>query len=106
MIRAAKKDDNHNEIAQAFIRGGAVVLDVSQLKRCCDIVIAYRGITVAVEIKDGAKVPSARKLTEGEKEFADNWSTQGKWALIEHVWQVIELLNSITANAKIKELEQ
>ena len=85
--RAAKKDANHNEIANAFVSLGYSVLDVSQLKNCCDLIAAKGTRTIAVEVKDGAKPPSARKLSEGEVKFKDCWL--GEWALVESVDDVI-----------------
>ena len=38
-----------------------------------DIVVAKNGINVLVEIKDGNKPPSARKLTPDEQKFHDEW---------------------------------
>jgi len=87
--RAAKKDSNHNEITDAFKSLGYSVLDISQLKNCCDAIVAKSNRTIAIEIKDGSKVPSARKLSEGEATFRDYW--RGEWALIESVNDVIKL---------------
>ena len=87
--RAAKIDVNQPAIVAAFRRLGWSVLIISQLKKCCDIIVAKGGVTIAVEIKDGDKKPSARKLSEGEKDFRDNWL--GRWELIESINDVIEL---------------
>jgi hypothetical protein len=93
--RAAKVDVNQPEIVAAFRELGWSVLIISQLKKCCDIFVAKGGVTIAVEIKDGDKPPSARKLSEGEQDFRDNWL--GRWELIESVDDVIEL-NKIISN--------
>lgn len=70
MIRtAAKKDANHAEIVRKLRQIGAYVLDISQLKNCCDVIVGYRGRWVALEIKDGAKPASATQLTPGEHKF-------------------------------------
>lgn len=74
MRRAAKVDDNHQEIIKEFKRLGWSVFNVSQLKNCCDLVVAKELYTVAVEVKDGLKPPSARKLSVGEIKFRDNWN--------------------------------
>lgn len=87
--RAAKKDANHNEVTNTFASLGYSVLDISQLKNCCDAIVAKGNRTIAIEIKDGSKPPSQRKLSEGEKTFRDNWN--GEWALIESVEDVINL---------------
>jgi len=92
MQRAARKDANHGEIHKEFEKEGFVVKDLSQLKNCCDIAVARNGYTYMIEIKDGSKPPSARKLTPGEIKFRDRWiSGGGLWRLIESVEDVREL---------------
>lgn len=80
MFRAARIDENQPDIVKVLRESGWTVLIISQLKNCCDIIISKNGRTVAVEIKDGSKAPSLRKLTKGEKEFRDNW--QGEYRLV------------------------
>ena len=93
---ARKKDDNHDEIVNEFQRLGCGVKDVHNLPDFCDIIICYQGATVMVEIKDGRKAPSSRRLTEGEKQFSDEWIGKGgKWACIESVEQANELIKGI-----------
>lgn len=87
--RDARKDANHTEIVAAFRKLQWYVFDVSQLKNCCDLMCSKNGFTAAVEVKDGDKPPSQRKLTKGEQEFKDNW--KGEWRLIESVDDVIKL---------------
>jgi hypothetical protein len=87
--RAARVDDNQPAIVAAFRKLGWSVLIISQLKNCCDIIVAKGGVTIAVEIKDGDKPPSTRKLSKGEQDFKDNW--MGRWELIESINDVIEL---------------
>jgi len=94
MRRAARVDDNQPEIVEAFRRLGWSVLIISQLKNCCDIFVSKNGRTVAVEIKDGSKPPSKRKLTEGEAEFKKDW--QGEYAIIESVEDVFSLAKTTT----------
>jgi len=89
MRRAAKVDDNQGDIVALFRRLGWSVLLIHQIKNACDIMVAIDGITVAVEIKDGKKQPSQRKLTEGERKFKDGWN--GHWHLIESEDDVINL---------------
>jgi hypothetical protein len=87
--RAARTDDNQTEIVKEFRRLGWCVLIISQLKKCCDIMVSKGGVTIAVEIKDGNKPPSARKLSTGEQEFKDNWL--GRWELVESIDDVINI---------------
>lgn len=37
----------------------------------CDLLIGYCGEWVTMEVKDGSKPPSARRLTDLEQEFLD-----------------------------------
>jgi hypothetical protein len=74
MRRAARKDANHNDIADLFIAAGCSVADTSQLgKGFPDMVVGLCGINVLVEVKDGGKVPSKQKLTDDEFKFFHNW---------------------------------
>lgn len=87
--RAARKDANHNEITDCFSSLGYSVLDISQLKNACDAIVAKGSRTIAIEIKDGSKPPSQRKLSSGEVNFKNRWN--GEWALIESIEDVIQL---------------
>ena len=87
--RAAKVDDNQSEVVAYFRKTGWTVLIISQLKNCCDIFVSKNGRTIAVEIKDGKKPPSARKLSDGEIKFKEGW--QGEYALIESIEDIQKL---------------
>lgn len=87
--RDARVDDNQTEIVKAFRDLGWYVLIVSQLKNCCDIIVSKKGRTIAVEIKDGKKVPSKQKLTGGELKFKSEW--QGEYRLINCIDDVINI---------------
>jgi Holliday junction resolvase len=89
MQRAARKDANHKAIVDAFRRLGWSVLDVSQLKNCCDIFVSRKSMVLALEIKDGSKPASATKLTKGEEEFLKTW--QGYCRVIFSVDDVINI---------------
>lgn len=89
MRRAARVDDNQNEIIKAFRKLGWSVLIISQLKNCCDIIVSKNGRTIAVEIKDGSKPKSQQKLTEGEEKFRDEW--QGEYAIINSIDAIRDL---------------
>lgn len=66
MRRAAAVDRNQSEIVAALRKRGAVCIITSQLKNAFDVLVCFNGKTHIVEIKDGDKPKSARKLTEGE----------------------------------------
>jgi hypothetical protein len=98
MRTAARTDDNQTETVKEFRRLGYSVLIISQLKNCCDIIIARTGFTCAIEIKDGEKVPSARKLSDGEQIFKDTW--KGRWYLCESLKDLKEIDRVETALVK------
>jgi hypothetical protein len=81
MKRDARQDRNHNEVKDYFEDYGCSVLNIFQLKNCADIIVAKNNITCIVEIKDGLKCPSQRKLSDGEIKFRDSWL--GEWRLVE-----------------------
>ena len=67
MRRAARVDANHAEITGTLRQCGWTVHDTSGVGGGFpDLVIAKGGRLVLVEIKDGAKKPSARRLTKAE----------------------------------------
>lgn len=71
--RAARVDANQVEIVEEFRGHGATVKVVSQIKGFVDIVVGYLGHNLLIEIKDGKKMPSQRKLTKDEEEFHASW---------------------------------
>lgn len=81
--RAAKTDANQPEIVKHLRKLGWYVLIISQLKNCCDLIISKNGRTIAIEVKDGSKPPSQRKLTDGELKFQREW--QGEYLVIESI---------------------
>lgn len=91
--RAAKVDSNQQEIIAAFRRAGATVKPVHTVKKFVDIVVGINGKNLLVEIKDGKKAPSKRKLTEGEQEFHEGW--KGRVHIVESVDDVARMLSAI-----------
>jgi hypothetical protein len=72
MRRAARRDDNEKQIIDALRRCGAYVKAIND-DGTFDLLVAYNNRTFLIEIKDGAKSPSARKLTDAEQKFHDEW---------------------------------
>ncbi len=94
MRHAAKVDVNQPEIVKAFRKAGASVKPVHQIKGFVDILVGYCGIDQLVEIKDGTKPPSARKLSEAEQEFWDGWKGR-KPVIVISIDDVAPLLSSM-----------
>ena len=83
MNYAKRTDDNHREVIDAFRKAmpDAVLFDASGAGRGFpDTVVSWRGINFLFEIKDPAKCPSARSLTDAQKEFHLTW--QGQVAVV------------------------
>ena len=75
-------DANHAEVVEAFRRLGFAVADLSRLgSGIPDLAISRAGRTALVEVKDGDKPPSARKLTPDEERFRDGW--QGAYYVVQ-----------------------
>ena len=74
MRRAAKTDENQAEIVAALRLVGWSVLPLHAVgKGCPDLLVAKGEQTFLMEVKDGAKPPSARKLTPDQVEFHAAW---------------------------------
>lgn len=72
--RAARTDANQTAIVQALRKAGALVHSTAQVgSGFPDIVVAHRKRVWLLEIKDGAKVKSAQKLTDDEEKFHQLW---------------------------------
>lgn len=96
----AKVDDSQKDIVKAFrVLGWTVALTHQLGKGFPDTVISKRingkGYTACVEIKDGAKPPSAQRLTPDELKWQQAW--QGDYFVITSVQGVIDFNKHIMA---------
>jgi len=88
----SRVDDNQPAIVQAFRALGWFVLHTHDLKNACDLMVVRNGRVIAIEVKDGSKPASKRKLSAGESTFRDSWlANQGEWLLITSVDDVLTL---------------
>lgn len=88
MRRAAKVDDNQAEIVAALRKIGASVQPLHAVGQGCpDLLVGWRGITSLLEVKDGKKPPSARKLTPDQEKWHAAW--MGQVTVVETVEQAI-----------------
>lgn len=86
--RRPRKDANHAAIVAAARKCGMSVLDTAALGNGApDVIFGYGGLCIPAEIKDGAKPPSARKLTPDERTFAETWT--GGLMLVQSVDDVL-----------------
>jgi hypothetical protein len=72
--RAARIDGPHTAIVKALRQAGASVLDLRSLgDGAPDLLVGFRGRDCLLEVKNGDKPPSARKLNAGQVEFVTLW---------------------------------
>ena len=94
MRRTARIDDNQPELVALARKMGASVWITSQLgKGAPDLVLGLPSGNVLVEIKDGSKPPSARKLTEDEQKFHAKW--RGPIAVVETAEDMVKLIKEV-----------
>jgi hypothetical protein len=91
MRHAARIDANQEKIVAALRAMGATVRIVTQGNGLPDLLVGFRGVTILMEVKDGQKVPSARKLTPAEQKFFEEWRG-GIVAIVNSVDEAIDLL--------------
>lgn len=93
MRHRAKTDANHTEVVKALRAAGCSVISLAPLG--CgipDLAVGYRGRNWLLEVKDGSKPPSARKLTDDEAAFMAAW--KGQYAVVESAEQAIEVVQA------------
>ena len=96
MRRASRTDANHKEALGWFRDLGCSVHDTSQLGQgfpdiCVGITAWFGPVTVAVEIKDSSKPPSARLLTPSQIDWHDGWL--GAKAVVTCMDEALELVS-------------
>lgn len=73
MRRPAKVDANHPQIVAALRAAGCWVMDLSAVGKGCPDLLVHGPVHSwdfkLLEVKDGSKPPSARKLTPAQIEF-------------------------------------
>lgn len=63
-----------------------------------DLVVGVRGRNLLLEVKDGKKPPSARRLTAPEQDFFDRWS--GQVAVVNSLDEAIELVSFVCSETE------
>ncbi len=89
MRRAAKKDANHNPIADVFKAMGCSVLDLSRVgEGCPDILVGFPHTAVLVEIKT-----ATGKLLDTQLRFIRDWV--GRVEVVRSEEEAIELVQRV-----------
>tara|TARA_R100001086_G_scaffold247196_1_gene180856 strand:+ start:305 stop:622 length:318 start_codon:yes stop_codon:yes gene_type:complete len=74
MRRYGRVDANHADIVDLLRRYGCSVFSTAGVgDGFPDLVVGFRGVTRLIEIKDGEKSPSRRRLTDDEEEWHATW---------------------------------
>lgn len=74
MRRAARIDANQEQIVSALRAAGATVQSLAGVGvGVPDLLVGYQGKTLLLEIKDGKKPPSERRLTEDQLKWHGAW---------------------------------
>lgn len=68
--RAGRKDANQELIVKALRKAGA---SVTVMDEPVDLLVGYKGRTFLIEVKDGARKPSERRLTPEQQKFFNEW---------------------------------
>ena len=84
-MRAKRTDANLTPIIEAFRKLGCSVDVTNDL---WDLTVGLGGQTILIEVKDGSKPPSARKLTKRSRLFAMTW--KGGYKVVENLDGVTE----------------
>ena len=93
MRRANRVDYNQSVIVESLRKTGAYVRIVTMGDGVPDLLVGYKGFTLLLEVKDGDKPPSQRKLTTAEQKFFDEW-TGGILAVVESVEDALAILRA------------
>ena len=95
-MRAAKVDANQAEIVESLRRAGAIVQVTSNIGGGFpDLVVGFRGKNYLLEIKDGGKPPSSRKLTKDQQEFHMRWNARGSVVVVESVMDALRAVGAV-----------
>lgn len=90
----ARIDANQPQIVRALRKAGAKVESLAQLgKGCPDLLVGFRGVNYLFEVKDGDKIPSARKLTDDESKWHEEW--RGQVSIIENIEDALKFIGAI-----------
>ena len=95
MRRAAKVDANQQQVVQALRAVGATVQSLAGVgKGVPDLLVGYQGKTLLLEVKDGNKPPSERRLTEDQLAWHGAWRG-GPLAVVDGPDAALRMLGAI-----------
>jgi Holliday junction resolvase len=91
-MRAARIDANHEQVVSALRAAGASVQSLAGVgKGVPDLLVGFQGKTLLMEVKDGRKTPSERRLTEDQVRWHGAWNG-GPLAVVDGVDAALRML--------------
>lgn len=88
-------DNNHGEIVNGLRAIGATVRSTAGVADGFpDLTVGWRGVNYLLEVKDGAKPPSKRKLTPDEQKFHATW--RGQVCVVESLDDALRTIGALT----------
>ena len=95
MRRAAKVDANQTQVVEALRAAGATVQSLAAVGQGVpDLLVGFQGQTILMEVKDGRKPPSERRLTEDQLKWHGEWRG-GPLAVVDGVDAALRVLGVI-----------
>ncbi len=89
-------DANHSEIVAALRRVGAQVQSLASVGGGVpDLLVAFRGGWYVLEVKDGSKPPSKRRLTPAEAEWHMQFNDAAPVWIVNTVDEALEAIGAI-----------
>lgn len=96
MRKIARIDDNQKQIVKLLRKSGISVTSLAPMgKGVPDLLIGWQGRNILIELKDGAKVLSERKLTDDEKKWHEAW--KGRVYVAKSFDEVMTIINRVEA---------
>lgn len=89
--RAARVDENQSTIVSALRAVGATVTPTHAAgEGFPDLCVGYQGSNYLLEVKDGNKPPSKRRLTDPQIEWHRDW--RGQRAVVNNATEALEAI--------------
>lgn len=96
MRKYGRVDANQGEIVSALEKIGCTVVSLASVgDGCPDLLVGFKGKNYLLEVKDGGKTPSKKKLTDDQVKFFAKWRGQ-----VSKVESIFEALQEIGITAK------
>lgn len=102
-FRAYHKDSNHASVVRALAACTIEAWDLSAYGFPADLLITKNGGVAFIEIKDGKKCKSARKLTKNSEEFAKFLKRNGtELFVVNSDEEAVELAKQLVRNGRVE----